>query len=351
MSNQLEVMKQLQALLPAAARAKAALGNVNEAFSGGITSGFGVLSIRGKVWRQKYQGEERIVMEDDSRTPRYKIEVVLVKASPVISKTWYEHGYTDGASAPPDCFSLNGIAPEPTSPKLQSKFCKTCKWNQWGSSRAQGGSGKGKDCSDTKRIAVVPAGDLRNERFGGPMLLRVPPASLAEVDTYARHVGSMGMPLDSVVTEMDFDPAAQYPKIRLKAARVLTAEEYAIIEEVAVLPVVNRILDTQAELQATTDGIDPTRTEDPGVPPIQQVQQPPPGAAVQPRPAPEPKPVPPQPQPIPPQPEPDEDGVLMEEDPGREPAEAPWHEADRGADQRCARAAEDACGSGTDAGS
>jgi len=71
MSNQLEVMKQLQALLPAAARAKAAQGgNINEAFSGGITSGFGVLSIRGKVWRQKYQGEERIVMDDDQRTPR-----------------------------------------------------------------------------------------------------------------------------------------------------------------------------------------------------------------------------------------------------------------------------------------
>jgi len=328
MSNQLEVMKQLQALLPAAARAKAAQGgNINEAFSGGITSGFGVLSIRGKVWRQKYQGEERIVMDDDQRTPRYKIEVVLVKASPVISKTWYEHGYTDGASAPPDCFSMNGIMPEPTSPKLQSKFCKTCKWNQWGSSRAQGGSGKGKDCSDTKRLAVVPAGDLRNERFGGPMLLRIPPASLAEVDTYARHLGSMAMPLDSVVTEMDFDPAAQYPKIRLKAARVLTEEEYAVIEEVAQAPVVSRILDTQAELAATTDGIDPTRTEDPGIPPIQQVQQPPPGFTPQPRatqqvPDPKPAPIPtppptpaPIPQPIPPQPEPDDDGVLMEEIP------------------------------------
>jgi len=344
MSNQLETMKQLQALLPAAARAKAAQGNINEAFSGGITSGFGVLSIRGKVWRQKYQGEERIVMDDDQRTPRYKIEVVLVKASPVISKTWYEHGYTDGASAPPDCFSMNGITPEPTSPKLQSKFCKTCKWNQWGSSRAQGGSGKGKDCSDTKRIAVVPAGDLRNERFGGPMLLRIPPASLAEVDTYARHLGSMAMPLDSVVTEMDFDPAAQYPKIRLKAARVLTDEEYAIIEEVAQAPVVSRILDTQAELAATTDGIDPTRTEDPGIPPIQQVQQPPAGFTPQPRAAqpapqvPDPKPAPiptpppipaPIPQPIPPQPDegdddaaklastpwPDEDGVIMEEVP------------------------------------
>lgn len=325
MSNQLEVMKQLQALLPAAARAKAAQGNINEAFSGGITSGFGVLSIRGKVWRQKYQGEERIVMDDDQRTPRYKIEVVLVKASPVISKTWYEHGYTDGASAPPDCFSMNGITPEPTSPKLQSKFCKTCKWNQWGSSRAQGGSGKGKDCSDTKRIAVVPAGDLRNERFGGPMLLRIPPASLAEVDTYARHLGSMAMPLDSVVTEMDFDPAAQYPKIRLKAARVLTEEEYAIIEEVAQAPVVSRILDTQAELAATTDGIDPTRTEDPGIPPIQQVQQPPPGFT------PQPKPTPPAAAPTPTQvveaqvvaqelAKPDEavandDGVLMEEIP------------------------------------
>ena len=354
MSNQLEVMKQLQALLPAAARAKAALGNINEAFSGGITSGFGVLSIRGKVWRQKYQGEERIVMDDDNRTPRYKIEVVLVKASPVISKTWYEHGYTDGASAPPDCFSMNGITPEPTSPKIQSKFCKTCKWNQWGSSRAQGGSGKGKDCSDTKRIAVVPAGDLRNERFGGPMLLRIPPASLAEVDTYARHLGSMAMPLDSVVTEMDFDPAAQYPKIRLKAARVLTDEEYAIIEEVGQSPVVNRILDTQAELAATTDGIDETRVEDPGVPPIQQVQQPPAGFTPQAKPAPapaateplvykhadgtlhtvpemqrpsEPTPPPKPPQPIPPQPEepddgakastpwPDEDGVIMEEVP------------------------------------
>ena len=172
---------------------------------------------------------------------------------------------------------------------------------------------------------MVPAGDLRNERFGGPMLLRVPPASLAEVDTYARHLSGMAMPLDSVVTEMDFDPGAQYPKIRLKAARVLTDEEYAIIEEVAQSPIVNRILDTNAELAATTDGIDETRVEDPGIPPIQQVQQPPAGfvpqarpeaqAAVQPRPEPQPapRPAPPPPQPIPPQP--DDDGVLMEEEP------------------------------------
>jgi hypothetical protein len=353
MATQLEIQKQLQSLLPAAARAKAQAGNLNAAFSAGITSGFGVLSIRGKVWRQKYQGEERIVLEPDGRTPRFKLEIVMVKASDVITKTWYEKGYVEGARDAPDCFSLNGVTPELTSPKLQNKFCKTCKWNQWGSSRAAGGTGKGKDCSDTKRLAVVFADNIRNELMGGPMLLRVPPASLQEVDVYARGLTAMGIPLESVVTEIDFDPTAQYPKLRLRAKEALSEEQYAEVEEVMKLPIVDRILNSQAELMVTTDGIDETRADDPGIPPIQQAQAapaafrpmeaamtphpvpnppkpvPPPHPMPEPAPAPEPIPMPapaPELEPIPPQPEPqpngnddmataDEDGVLMEEVP------------------------------------
>lgn len=247
MSNQqLAIMQQIFSQLPEVARQRAlATPNFNDAFAGGISAGFAVLSIRGKAFRIKYLGEETQLMERDNQgreRPFYSIEVVLVAANPHISKTWYEQGYVEGSTEMPDCFSNNGMVPDPGSPKLQNSSCLKCKWNQWGSSRAQGGSGRGKDCSDNKRIAVVPAGDLNNEAYGGPMLLRFPPASLGEVMAYSKSLQAMKIMANAIVTELSFDPTAEYPKLTLAPRRPLTNDEYAIILEHEKSETTDRIL-------------------------------------------------------------------------------------------------------------
>lgn len=285
MSNNLQIMQQLQSALPAAARAKLASGKLNTDLAGGITAGFAIVSLRGKNWRVKHHGEERVLMTPDGRAPAYALEVVLVKASPHISKVWYEQGYTEGSNAPPDCWSVNGIAPDPASPKLQSRTCAGCKWNAWGSSRTQGGSGKGKDCADSKRLAIVPAGDIPNEVHGGPMLLRIPPASLGDVLAYANNLAQMGIPYNAVVTELSFDLQAEYPKVQFKALRPLSDADYAKVEELGGGGLVERILESAVD-HVQTDGVDTSHTgpgpsvapgATPGVKPVQQPQQPPAG--------------------------------------------------------------------------
>ena len=116
---------------------------------------------------------------DGSSDPAASLEVVIVRSSPIITKTWYEKGWEDGSNNPPDCFSSNGITPDANVPKKQNAICKTCKWDAFGS-RAQEGF-RGKACQDNRRIAIVPSKDIDNEAFDGPMLLRVPPASLKEL--------------------------------------------------------------------------------------------------------------------------------------------------------------------------
>jgi hypothetical protein len=250
-----------QAQLPAAIRAKiAGRKRLNDDLSAGITGGFPVLSFRGKAWHTKWQGAERTMLNEDG-TPRYAIEVVLLKVAPHISKVWYEAGYIEGSTAAPDCWSVDAIKPDPASPKLQNSVCKTCRWNMWGSSRAQGGSGKGKDCADSKRVAIAPLMDIPNEAGGGPLLLRVPPASLQELLAYAGRLEQVGYPYYAVATQLSFDVQAQYPKLTFKAIRALTDAEADQVLALQDSDVMERILNMPVDEVVHTDGADTTHVQ------------------------------------------------------------------------------------------
>lgn len=241
---------------------------LNSEFSGGITAGFAILSLRGKVWRTKYQGEERLLLQEDGRTPRYHVDLIFVRSTENISKVWYDAGYVEGSTAPPDCWSANGKVPDPASPKLQSQTCGGCRWNAWGSARTSGGSGKGKDCADSKRLAVVPAGDVDNATFGGPMLLRVPPASLGNMLTYANSLEQIGIPLYSLVTRVYFDVDAEYPRLMFQPMEPLGEDDVVKVLAMRDNPLTDRILNAVID-EVHTDGIDESHTGQAA----QQVQQ------------------------------------------------------------------------------
>src|SRR4051794_29614689 len=84
--------------------------------SAGIQASFAVVKYRGKVWSVNYRGEESPVMRADGDGQANSIEVVIVKASPVLQKTYYLEGWQPGSTASPDCFSNDGLKPEATSP-------------------------------------------------------------------------------------------------------------------------------------------------------------------------------------------------------------------------------------------
>jgi hypothetical protein len=185
--------------------------SLNAAAKADIQGGFAVVGIKGKVWSVKHRGEVDVVRGADNM-PMQRLEVVIVGAAPNLSKQWYQAGYTDGSDNAPDCFSTNGKTPDPSSPKRQSALCSSCPRNQFGSRITENGK-RGKECSDRKLLAIVPAGDILNERYDGPMLLRLPPTSLVLLARYTDMLEAKGASLESVVTGLTFGVDAAYPRV------------------------------------------------------------------------------------------------------------------------------------------
>lgn len=196
----------------------------NNELGQGIASSYGVMGYRGKVWAVKYQGKETPLMRADGDGARGSIDVVIVKANGAISKIFYKDGYKDGSNEAPTCWSANGQVPDSSVQNKQSSSCATCPMNAWGSRVTEAGK-PGKACSDSRRVAIVPLEDMGNEMFGGPMLLRIPAASLKELKAYGDLMDSYQFPYYAVATRISFDPKEAYPKFVFQALRPLDDNE------------------------------------------------------------------------------------------------------------------------------
>jgi hypothetical protein len=113
-----------------------------------------------------------------------------------------------------------------------------CPHNKFGS----GKEGRGKACSDSKRLAIVPASNLANEAYGGPMLLRVPAASLKELKAFGDLMSSQGFPTGSYQMRISFDAKESYPKFLFNAIRPLNDEESDLVLEMQGSEAVARVL-------------------------------------------------------------------------------------------------------------
>lgn len=196
----------------------------NDELGAGVSSSYGVIGYKGKVWSLRYQTTDEVLMREDGDGPRNSIEVVIVKASPAVSKIFYKGGYVEGSNAAPDCWSANGVTPDGSVQNKIHTTCADCPMNAWGSRVTEAGK-QGKACADSRRVAVVPVGDIDNERFGGPMLLRIPAASLKDLKAYGDLLNGYNYPYFAVATRVSFDPKEAYPKFVFQAIRPLTDAE------------------------------------------------------------------------------------------------------------------------------
>jgi len=229
--------------LPAHLRGAAPVGN--DELAGGVSSGYPVLSFKGKTWSLREGGTSNIIMkEDDEDEVATSLEVVILKANPHLSKVYYESGYSEGSDAKPTCYSHNGSTPASDATKAQAATCALCPHNAWGSRISENGS-KGKACSDSRRVAVAAAGDI-----GRPMLLRIPAATLKDLAGYAQILTQRNAPYQAVVTKIGFDPTVAHPKLTFKAVRWLSAEEYAEVTTVMATEVVKQIVGAEPEAVA-----------------------------------------------------------------------------------------------------
>lgn len=267
-------------------------------FSGGIQASFAILTIKGKEWGVRFRGVTTQLtapnpMAGNALMPVQFLDVVIVDAAATISKVYYIHGYKDGERTPPDCWSANGVAPDPASPHRQSNTCRGCPHNVFGSKIGDGGQ-KGKACPDNKRLAIVPVSDIKNEALGGPVMLRLPPGSFGLYSDFVGKLASKHYPPFAVATRLTFSPGDAYPKIVFTPLRPLNDAEGALVLEIQQNPQLERML-TDPAIGAFADAEAGDTEAGPGVPPPPQGQQVPPPPVVTPPPAQQAPPPPPPP--------------------------------------------------------
>lgn len=205
------------------------------------TGGYPVFSFKGKEWALKRNGEYKSLMNPNAPDePATSIQVVILKASPNLSKVWYLKGYTEGSDAKPDCFSNDGIAPDPSVEKPQAKKCSVCPKNEWGSRVTDDGK-KAKACSDSRRLAVAAP-----DKLDDPILLRVPPASLKPLAEYGSALAKAGAPYNAVITKIGFERVAA-PQLTFKFIEFLEEDQYAQVQKVIAEDVVSSILGKPGE--------------------------------------------------------------------------------------------------------
>jgi len=184
------------------------------------------ISIKGGVWRMMVNGKE--IAKNEERS----MNVVIVAAAEKVSRTFYAKQYSEGGEVTaPDCWSADGEMPDAKVANPQSKRCIDCSQNAKGS-----GQGESRACRYSQRLAVVLANDLKGDVFQ----LTLPAASIFgagepgkwPLQTYAKMIGSKGVPITAVVTEMRFDTNSATPKLTFKPVKVLEPHEHtAVIDQ------------------------------------------------------------------------------------------------------------------------
>jgi hypothetical protein len=267
-----------------------------------VAISFPILGIKGGKWHYRFRGEETILMDGQGRFPTPAVHVVILKAQKELSRTYYATGYVEGANAPPDCWSSDGVAPDSSVAQPVNPVCATCPNDAWGSG-ATPAAPKAKACQQRRRTVVVPySPDLTNEAGGGPILLSVPPGSLTNQVAYGNMLRDHRVHYAGVVTELSFsqDPSIAFPKIEFTYVKSLSDDEAKVILEMREHEQVGRILQSKM-VPAEMEGA--MIAEGPQVAP-RPAAQPQPQARPAPRPSVVRPPAPPQAQAAPPPPPP-----------------------------------------------
>lgn len=197
----------------------AGMSDLAKSLAGGNGGGGGKrISTKGGVFRLYADGKEIASIEDRH------LDVVIVRAAPKVSRTFYAGQYVDGQATAPTCWSQDGDVPDPTCKTKQSDTCMSCPQNQKGS-----GQGDSRACRYSQRLAVVLANDIE----GDVMQLSLAATSIFgreengnyPLQAYARAVMSAGGDPAKLVTRLKFDTKAPVPKLFFKPERWLTEEE------------------------------------------------------------------------------------------------------------------------------
>jgi len=104
-------------------------------------------------------------------------------------KNYFEVDFDPDNPAPAGCFSVistnaaaavKDMIPSPNSPAIQAKTCGECERNVFGA------GGQAKECRDSILVRLIDADDLDNMESAEPLLLSIPPTSMASFNSFHR---------------------------------------------------------------------------------------------------------------------------------------------------------------------
>jgi hypothetical protein len=187
-----------------------------------------------------------VLQYDDAPLPGNQMCVIV--GAWCLENVFYEDAYDADNRTPPTCFAFcknpdekDEMGPPDVVDKedvftRQSDTCSDCEKNQWGSAE----KGRGKACSNRRRLALIPAGTYRGVGRGGGFeldliddaehfraadeaYLKIPVMSGKGFDTYVKDVADqLRKPLFAVYTRVFLTPD---PKSQFKV-------NFELIEEV-----------------------------------------------------------------------------------------------------------------------
>jgi hypothetical protein len=197
---------------------------VTKALAGESSGGMRRISIKGNAFREMIGGKEYRVSEE--RT----MNVVVIKAAPKVSRTYFAGSYSEGEAVRPTCWSSDSQKPDEAVKDKQSNTCLNCPQNIKGS-----GQGESRACRYSQRLAVVIEGEIDREEV---YQLVLPSTSIfgdgekgkLPLRAYAEFLSLKDAPMSGVVTEMKFDIASPVPKLFFRPIRAVTEEEWEVIQ-------------------------------------------------------------------------------------------------------------------------
>lgn len=176
-----------------------------------------------------------VLSYDQNPLPGNQMAVIIL--ADIMENSWYEGEYDPSTPASPKCFAFghHEDAMEPHEKVDQEEYfdrqhdtCNGCPRNEWGSAP----KGKGKDCKNVMRLAMIPAGQYkavgngRNKSIeyepyeeeahfarAEVAFLKIPVTSVKYYSKYVKQLaGDIGRPPHGVITNiwLEPDPKSQY---------------------------------------------------------------------------------------------------------------------------------------------
>lgn len=180
---------------------------------------------------------------NDSPVPNNQMAVVIVDA--IMENVFYDSDYDPDAITSPKCYAFgrdeNSIQPHEDCEEAQSGGCAACPHNQWGSAE----KGRGKACSNRRRLALIDAGQLTKDGAFEPhsdpaafakaeiAFLKLPPTSIKGFASYTKQLAKVQkLPPFGVFTlvSLESDPRTQFKLVFEQLDVVPSALQKTIFE-------------------------------------------------------------------------------------------------------------------------